>query len=56
MEWQPIESAPRDGTLVDLWHKDGFRLTDTWWDDEDEIWVCLFPDGDFTHWMEVEPP
>jgi hypothetical protein len=55
--WQPIATAPRDGTVVDLWHKDGFRLTDNWWDSEDGVWVSMFDDSDLTHWMPIpEPP
>ena len=56
MEWKPIETAPRDGTVVDLWSVDGFRLIDFWWDDEDKTW-CGLPEDEFTHWMELtEPP
>ena len=29
--WQPIESAPLDGTTVDLWHEDFGRHTDHYW-------------------------
>lgn len=29
--WQPIESAPLDGTTVDLWHEDLGRHTDHYW-------------------------
>jgi hypothetical protein len=58
MEWQPIETAPRDGTVVDLWCKDGFRMTDQWWDDSDgdACWVCLFDDRMFTHWKPITEP
>jgi hypothetical protein len=49
--WQPIETAPRDGTPVDLWHKIGFRQTDTWWDANDECWSSVNDDSDFSHWM-----
>jgi hypothetical protein len=31
-EWQPIETAPTDGTLVDLWSR--VRLTDCRWESE----------------------
>lgn len=59
-DWQPIETAPKDGTPVDLWHKIGTRFTDVWWDDsdpEEPIWSCMMPDSDFTHWMLTpEPP
>lgn len=29
--WQDIETAPRDGTFVDLWRKDHGRLADCYW-------------------------
>lgn len=32
MEWQPIETAPKDGTAIDLWAAQGFRLTSCAWD------------------------
>lgn len=59
MKWQPIETALRDGTPVDLWHKSGVRMTEIWWDDsdpEEPIWSCLMSDDEFTHWLLVEPP
>lgn len=36
-EWQPIEAAPIDGTLVDLWmqnhnHQLGYREPDCWFE------------------------
>ena len=55
-DWKPIETAPKDGTVIDLWHKNGFRITDVWWDDEDEIWTNLLPDSDFTHWHKITEP
>lgn len=56
MEWKNIETAPLDGTVVDLWHKNGFRVSDVWYDDEDEIWTNLLPTSDFTHWIKIENP
>lgn len=29
--WQPIETAPKDGTIVDLWGEDLGRMTDCYW-------------------------
>lgn len=67
--WQPIETAPRDGTFVDLWVKEWeytndtfttLRLCDCSWEQE-QGWVndagdplrFCFP----THWMPMpEPP
>jgi hypothetical protein len=45
MEWQPIETAPKDGMLIDLWLVDetgrGWREADAYWvecaHDDDEI-------------------
>ena len=56
VKWQPIETAPKDGSLVDMWHKNGFRVVETWWTD-DKCWACVMDDSDFTHWMPLpEPP
>lgn len=56
--WQPIETAPKDGTIVDLLTKDGVRVTDEWWkeDDGEGFWSCLLPDDEFTHWMPLPAP
>ena len=58
MDWQTIDTAPHDGTVVDLWHKEGFRLTDEWWVDEDgdACWTSLFDDSHFTHWKPITEP
>jgi hypothetical protein len=55
--WLPIATAPRDGTVVDLWHKAGFRITEQWWDAEEGCWIGqLFDDTHFTHWSPVITP
>lgn len=69
-KWQPIDTAPKDGTKVDLWCKDYGRLCDVEWCGSSPInpsghWVgdvldffhtdkSWFP---ATHWMHPpEPP
>ena len=68
-EWQPIESAPKDGTYVDLWltyHSkklDGYCVPDTyfkdgWWhyDFCDEDYELDSTDCTITHWKPVTKP
>ena len=55
-DWQPIDTAPKDGTPVDLWHKCGARMTETWWIAEDNCWSCLLGDDAFTHWQPITCP
>lgn len=71
MEWQPIETAPKDGTLVDLWmecrlHPEFRRQLGI--SDHYRVPECQFADGQWidsegdplissaTHWLRVEPP
>ena len=51
--WRTLDTVPRDGTPVDLWHKNGFRLTEVWW--ADDCWSCVMDDNSFTHWMPIPP-
>ena len=53
--WIDISQAPKDGTVIDLWHKDGFRMPDLWWTDDVDEW-CGFYNSLFTHFMIVSPP
>ena len=40
LSWQPIESAPKDGTLVDLLDDFGDRVTNMCWGIPDKVWDC----------------
>ena len=63
-EWQPIETAPKDGTTHILVLDDGWFCISAWWDDSErneggQCWKSsqwhswLTP----THWMPLpEPP
>jgi nucleoside 2-deoxyribosyltransferase len=68
--WRPIETAPLDGTKIDLWSPSGVRITDAWWCAKRVAWVHKWLD-DFdgigtvriegvippTHWQPLpEPP
>lgn len=63
-EWQPIETAPKDGTVVDIWAY-GHRLPDVQFcgDDTTPGWYFVYDyselaafDGDATHWMPLPDP
>ncbi len=63
MEWQPIHTAPKDGTRIDLWlsSPDGveqWRETDCFWNDHRKVWDNLRGMWDCaTHWMpRPDPP
>lgn len=68
MTWQPIETAPKDGTNIDLWAKcwiagdDSFmwrRFADCYWTKGDSMtnhssyWVRMDTGWYPTHWMPI---
>lgn len=55
--WQPIDTVPKDGTIVDLWRVDGFRVVEEWWD-ADDGWTGRWEESLFSHWMKapIEKP
>jgi hypothetical protein len=66
-EWLPLETAPRDGSRLDVWTENGIRYIDVFWHQGPE-----FPQGAFvfydshlrgyidvddaTHWMLPPAP
>lgn len=64
-QWQPIETAPKDGTIVDLLFRGNIRIADCiwyqdeWWTTEQRDPVACVSHGFSkpTHWMpRPEPP
>lgn len=62
MGWQPVETAPRDGTRVLLFGPfdgDAPALYVGWWDDDEDCWRAsrfdLLAWLDPTHWMPLPP-
>lgn len=56
-EWQPIETAPKDGTLIDIWcpwdgnEEGGIRLENVSWNVSNDLnphtgWSRITDDGD----------
>ena len=60
-EWQPIETAPRDGTVIDLWFAGEWnrRMPDSCWSEALKAWLvdgrgCSYLDSPIiTHWMPL---
>jgi len=55
-QWQPIESAPKDGTEIDLWHPKLGRITGSHWDAYMERWTILCDPEGPTHFMLPPAP
>ncbi len=61
-EWRPIETAPKDGTFVDLWAGD--RIHDCFWCSKRGLWVQFQDDSyqaelreePITHWLPLPAP
>lgn len=63
-KWQPIETAPKDRTKVDLWIVEhafpdkGSRLPDAYWDNDRWYTAQGYPIANWywaSHWMPVPP-
>lgn len=65
-EWQPIKTAPKDGTMILVWPSRAWieecdKGEVVYWDVEEETWAGYGPLADDytgpTHWMPLpEPP
>ena len=60
--WRPIETAPKDGTTIDLWcayrfetDNLGCRVADAFWDEDDQLWRFDQWHEKYrpTHWMPL---
>jgi hypothetical protein len=60
-DWQPIETAPRDGTVIDLWFAGEWsrRMPDACWSEALKAWIvagrgCSYLESPLiTHWMPL---
>ena len=61
MEWQPIETAPKDGTSVIIF-VDGLQIVAFWgctgWELNAPLFELFYPEiyGEPTHWMPLPAP
>ncbi len=61
--WQPIETAPKDGSMFLIWDGRSYGFA-SWWHDEKMHWLkqetrqgYRHPeDQEPTHWMPLPPP
>jgi hypothetical protein len=60
MDWQPIETAPRDGTPILLWAhmdwRDELIPVTGWYARGSGEWVCHADWFNPTHWMPLPVP
>ena len=58
-EWQPIDTAPQDGSMILLWIEGYHPMTGgwSWYDADSGGWDTRIGFLPFTHWMPLpEPP
>ena len=66
MDWQPIETAPRDGSTILAWHHIYHCPIAVFWRESPSLWPepwiektysNCWPEAAFTHWAPLpEPP
>ena len=62
MKWQPIETAPKDGTEIVLWARGGYAISGVVWSDGRwREWTyfgleAIEEETQPTHWLKIVPP
>jgi len=59
MTWQPIETAPKDASiLLAVWNADRpyYCREVGWWEESDGGFWSIQVMGEPTHWMPLPPP
>ena len=59
MEWQPIETAPKDGSIVLGYDPNWYDIaTPMKFDINCKKWMCFHTNEEIkaTHWMSMPPP
>jgi hypothetical protein len=58
-EWQPIETAPLDGThilLIFRWAYRNKHIAEGWYSDNADDWMTRWGTVHATHWMPLPQP
>jgi len=66
-EWQPIETAPKDGTSILAWHTVWKCPVSVYWREKPKVYpveckwlestlTTAWPERAFTHWMPLPAP
>lgn len=59
IDWQPIETAPKDGTIVLLWCVDDHcpaTAVSGFWDETMWLHRSIYAYASPTHWAPISPP
>ena len=55
-EWLSISTAPKDGTIIELWHIKLGRMNGLWWDKVFQEWSATCENECFSHWRPQPIP
>ena len=56
MEWQPIETAPKDGRLILAWEEPEITYRLTFWGNSEWRYYPFGVECSPTHWMPLPDP